>query len=254
MTIFKIKNTVTLLLIVSVYFITPISANSQNFNSEVEAGITINNSKNDILDIIATAKNITETSFSLRYEFSVITSSEKTNNSSKNSQSGRFTLEPFETKNLSQTSISINPNMRTIILLVLFDKDDVVVGTDRLVYDPKNEEKNEENISYQKPNEGIVLTGMVTDRSKTKPGKDFYDFFYQKYSMSPNQGNKIIEIDEMISFGRTTRIMVKINNQVIYQFFARPKLDFLKEQADIALKQVSRYFEYLKNRNELNQY
>ena len=254
MTVVKIKNTLKLLQIVAIYLITTTSSNSQHFNSEVEAGITINDAKNNILDIIASAKNITETSFSLRYELSVISSSEKTNNSSKNSQSGRFTLEPFETKNLSQTSVSINPDMRTVILLVIFDKDDHVMGTDRLVYDSNNEEKTEENSSYQKPNEGIVLTGMVTDKSKTKPGKDFYDFFYQKYSMSPNQGNKLIEIDEMISFGRTTRIMVKINNRVIYQFSAKPKLDFLKEQADVALKQVSRYFEYLKNRNELNRY
>lgn len=230
------------------------TGHSQNFNSEVVAGITVNDSKNDILDIIGTAKNITETSFSLRYELSVISSDKPGNNSSKNSQSGRFTLEPFETKNLSKTSVSINPQIRTIILLVIYDQDDKVVGTDRLVYDPKAEEKAEENISYQKPNEGIELTGMVTNRTKTKPGKDFYDFFYQKYSMSPNQGNKIIEIDEMISFGRTTKIMVKIDRRTIYEFQARPKLDFLKQQADVALKQVSRYFEYLKNRNELNQY
>ena len=251
---FKEKNISLLLILCAVLFCTNFTLHSQNINSKVVAGITINDSKNDMLDIIGTAKNITETSFSLRYELSVITSNEENNNSSKNSQSGRFTLEPFETKNLSQTSVSINPQVRTVILLVIFDKDNIVVGTDRLVYDSSDEEKAEENISYQKPNEGIILTGMVTDRSKTKPGKDFYDFFYQKYSMSPSQGNKIIEIDEMISFGRTTRIMVKIDNRIIYQFFARPKLDFLKKQADVALKQVSRYFEYLKNRNELNQY
>ncbi|CAM4290097.1 curli assembly protein CsgE [Gillisia limnaea] len=254
MRILKKENAITLLLIVAFYLCATISANSQNFNSEVVAGIKTNDSKNDILDIIGTAKNITETSFSLRYELSVITNNGENNNSSKNSQSGRFTLEPFETKNLSQTSVLIDPDNRTVILLVIFDLDDQVMGTDRLVYDGKQMEQAEENISYQKPNEGIVLTGMVTDRSKTKPGRDFYDFFFQKYSLSPNQGNKIIEIDEMISFGRTTRVMVKIDNQIIYQFFARPKLDFLKEQADIALKQVNRYFEYLKNRNELPKY
>lgn len=254
MTIFKIKNTLTLLLFVAFYLSATMTANSQNFNSEVKAGITINDSKNDILNIVTTAKNITETSFSLRYELSVITTNEESKNSSKNSQSGRFTLEPFETKNLSQTSVSINPKNRTIILLVIFDLDDEVMGTFRLVYDAKEVENLQEDISYQKTNEGIVLTGLVTDRSKTKPGKDFYNFFYQKYSMSPSQGNKIIEIDEMISFGRTTRIMVKMDDRIIYQFFARPKLDYLKEQADEALKQVNRYFEYLKNRNEFTQY
>jgi hypothetical protein len=254
MSFFQKDNNIICLLVIAFYLGFTWHANSQNFNSEVEAGIKINDSKNDILDIIGTAKNITETTFSLHFELSVITADEGTNNSSKNTQTGRFTLAPFETKNLSQTSVSINPEQRTIILLVIYDLDDEVMGTDRLVYDSQQKEKAAENVSYQKPNEGILLTGMVTDRTKTKPGKDFYDFFYQKYSLSPEQGNKIIEIDEMISFGRTTRIMVKIENDIVYQFFARPGLDFLKEQADIALKQVHRYFEYLKNRNELTQY
>ncbi|MDT0646769.1 CsgE family curli-type amyloid fiber assembly protein [Zunongwangia sp. F260] len=223
---------------------------SQNFNSEVEAAIKTNDAKDDILEIIGTATNKTEGNFSLRYELSVITSSGNSNNSSKNSQSGRFILEPFETKNLSQTSVSVDPSGKTIILLLIYDEDDKLLGTDRRVYGSSEEKKAEERKSYQKPNEGIELTGMVTEKTKTKPGKDFYDFFYQKYSLSPNQGNKIIEIDEMISFGRTTRIMVKIDNKLVYQFFARPKLDYLKDQADQALKQVNRHFEYLKNRNE----
>ncbi|MDT0689562.1 curli-like amyloid fiber formation chaperone CsgH [Salegentibacter sp. F188] len=222
----------------------------QNFNSEVEAVINTNDSKNDILEIVGTATNKTEGNFSLRYELSVITSNDGNNNSSKNSQSGRFTLEPFETKNLSHASVSVDPDNRTIILLLIYDEDDKVIGTDRKVYDATEQEKVEEKMSYEKPNEGIELTGMVTEKTKTKPGKDFYDFFYQKYNLSPAKGNKIIEIDEMISFGRTTRIMVKIDDRVIYQFFARPKLDYLKDQADQALAQVNRYFEYLKNRNE----
>jgi uncharacterized protein (UPF0333 family) len=223
---------------------------AQNFNSEVAAVINTNDAKDDILEIVGTATNKTEGNFSLRYELSVITSGGNNSNSSKNSQSGRFTLEPFETKNLSQTSVSVNPNNRTIILLLIYDEDDNVVGTDRKVYDQDEQEKVEGEMSFKKENEGIQLLGMVTENIKTKPGKDFYDFFYQKYSLSPNQGNKIIQIDEMISFGRTTRIMVKVEDRVVFQFFARPKLDFLQEQADEALKQVNRYFEYLKNRTE----
>ncbi len=222
---------------------------SQNFNSEVEAVISTNNSKDDLLEITGTAKNKTEGNFGLRYELSVITS-DSNKNSSKNSQSGRFTLGPFETKSLSQTAVSINPEQKTIILLLLYDQDDKVIGTDRKVYNESESENEKENISYQKPNEGIELAGMVTDRTKTKPGKDFYGYFYQQYSLSKNQGNKLIEIDEMISFGRTTKIMVRVEDKVVYQFFARPKLDYLKEQADVALRQVNRYFDYLENRNE----
>ena len=232
-------------------FLLSYSLMGQNFNSEVEAVIKINNAKDDIIEIAGTATNKTEGNFSLRYELSVITSDDN-NNSSKNSQSGRFTLAPFETKSLSQTTISINPNQKTILLLLLYDQDDKVVGTDRKVYEEARQQEEEKQMSYQQPNEGIQLAGIVTDRTKTKPGKDFYGYFYQKYSLGKNQGNKLIEIDEMISFGRTTKIMVRVEDKVVYQFYARPKLDYLKEQADVALRQVNRYFDYLNNRNEYN--
>ena len=224
---------------------------SQNFNSKVEAIINSNDIKADILELTGTAKNLTEENFSLRYELSVIKSNPENNNSSRNAQSGRFTLEPYETKKLSSSSVSVDSADKTIILLLIYDEDDNVIGTDRRVYDSAGEKEAGDKASYEKPNEGIELTGMVTENTKTKPGKDFYDFFYQKYSLSPHKGNKIIEIDEMISFGRTTRIIVKIDDRTIYQFFARPKLDYLQEQADVALRQVNRYFEYLKNRNEI---
>jgi hypothetical protein len=129
------------------------------------------------------------------------------------------------------------------------------MGTSRIVFEEKTEEKEENQLSYEKRNEGIELTSMVIQRTKTKPGKDFYDFFYQQYSLNPVEGNKMIEIEEMISFGRTTKIMVKVDDKVIYEFFARPKLDYLKEQAVTALQQVNRYMEYLKNRSEkISQY
>lgn len=230
-----------------------ISAEAQNFNSEVEASIKTNNNKDNLLEISGIAKNLTEATYSLYYELSVIASSGN-NNSSKNSQTGRFTLEPFETRKLSSTNVSINPSQRTIILLMIYN-DDEVMGTDRIVYDEKAEEKKEARLSYEKKNEGIELSSMVIQRTKTKPGKDFYDFFYQQYSLNPVEGNKMIKIEEMISFGRTTKIMVKVDDRIIYEFFARPKLDYLKEQANTALKQVNRYMEYLKNRSEkISQY
>src|SRR5690606_22899537 len=185
-----------------------------------------------------------------RYELSVITSSINSNSTSKNMQEGRFTLGSFESKDLSKTSVNLDPSKRTIILLVIYDVDGKVVGTDRIVYDAKAEEKAHQELDYNKPNEGIELTGMVTDRTKTKPGKDFYNFFYQKYSLGPVKGNQIIEVEETISFGRTTVIRLKIQNNILFQFFARPKLDFLQEMADEAIRRVNRYFQAQKDQTE----
>jgi hypothetical protein len=231
---------------------------SQNFNSKVEAIINTNDNKNDILEVTGIAQNKTNVSYGLRYELSVITSNpDFSNNSSKNSQSGYFTLKPYETTSLSTTSVSINPQMQTIILLLIYDEEDKLLGTARKVYEASSETQSvkNENLSYKKENEGIQLYGMVTENTKTKPGKDFYDFFYQKYQLSQNPENKIIEIDEMISFGRTTKIMVKIENQTVFQFYSRPKLDYLEEMAGIALQRVNRYFQNLRTqKQQITQY
>ncbi len=223
----------------------------QNFNSEVEAIINTNDNKNDILEVTGIAQNKTNVSYGLRYELSVITSNPKvSNNSSKNSQSGFFTLEPYETSTLSTTSVSINPQMQTIILLLIYDEEDELLGTARKVYKALSQAAKNEELSYKKDNEGIQLYGLVTENTKTKPGKDFYDFFYQKYQLSQNPENKIIEIDEMISFGRTTKIMVKIENQIVFQFYSRPKLDYLEEMAGVALQRVNRYFQNLRRQKQ----
>lgn len=232
---------------------------AQNFNSKVAAIINTNDQKDDVLEVTGIALNKTEANLSLRYELSVITSnpSSSSSNSSKSSQSGFFTLKPFENEELSVTTVNINPAMRTIILLLIYNEDDEILGTARKVY---KSNKNtiaalDESLSYKKKNEGIQLYGMVTERTKTKPGKDFYDFFYQKYQLSQNPENKIIHIDEMVSFGRTTRILVKIDNTVIFQFYARPKLEYLKKMADAALQNVNRYFQNLKRqKQQITQY
>ena len=247
-----IKNLVTYIL--KYWYLLPVflfytGATAQNFNSQVEAVIVINDAKDDVLEITGTAKNKTEENFSLRYELSVIASG---TNQSRNSQSERFTLEPYQTKELSQTSVSIDPNAQTIVLLVLYDLEDKVIGTDRKVYNEQIKAEEQESASYQKKNEGIELMGMVTENTKTKAGKDFYDFFYQNYNLGANKTNRMIKIEEAISFGRTTRILVKVEDRVVHQFFAKPRLDFLKEQAEVALRQVNRYLEYLENRNEYN--
>lgn len=223
---------------------------AQNFNSVVKADIVVNDLKDDLLEVTGTAQNLTGASYSLRYELSVITSDPGSDNHARNSQSGRFTLGPHDTNNLSRTTVSVHPDKRTIILLLIYNLDDELMGTSRRVYDKEEERKALEELSFEKHNEGIQLIGMVTERTKTKPGKDFYDIFYQKYHLSPTQGNRIVKIDEIISFGRTTRISIAVEEQVVYQFIAQPKRDYLIAHADEALRRVQRYFQYLENRNE----
>ena len=222
---------------------------AQNFNLEVEAIIQTNDQKNDLLEINGVAKNKTEANISISYELSVITS-DASNNSSKNAQSGFAALKPFDIEDLSKTTVSVNPSQRTIVLLLIYNEDKEIIGTARKVFEAEKEMQNKPTASHKRKNEGISLAGLVTENTKTKFGKDFYDFFYQKFSMGGVKENEIVHIDEMISFGRTTKIMVKIDQTVVFQFFAKPNLDFLKQMAEQAVLNVNKHFERLSRQKE----
>ena len=221
--------------------------NAQNFNKEVMPHIFIDSSQNNIIKITASVENLTNTNYSLNYELKLIGS----NSLQKNNNllvGERFTLEPFQVLELTSHSIQ-SSNQEQILLLLIYQKDEIISTARKVLNGPPSPAEKQ---SYKKMNEGIELIGFVTENTRTKAGKDFYDFFYQKYSLLPEKTEEVVAIDEIISFGRTTRIRVKVNDQVIYQFFAQPRLYFLKEQADKAINQLNKYLQYLENRSEYN--
>ena len=234
------------------FFLSIYSGFSQNFNKEVEPIINIQEKANDFYSITASAKNLTETALSLYYELSII---KRGANNSTNQQSNFFSLQASEVKNLASTSINFNDSTEIVVLLIFKDDNEKIISTNRKLIKSKDNESSKKTLSYQKKNEGIKLTGFVTENTKTKSGKDFYDFFYQQYILSELESERMISVEEIISFGATTRLSVQVEDRVVYQFFARPKLDYLRENADNAINEVSRYLQYLENRNEYtNQY
>lgn len=222
------------------------SGYGQIYNSEVEAKINLS-SNDGFLEIIGTAKNKTEVNQSLRYELSTIKSS-GSGNSSKNAQNGRFTLEPNEVKELSRTSVNTEEGSNIIILLLVYDLDDNLIGKDRFVIDEGKEGQKEEDIKgYNQSNEqsedGIVLRGIVTDETKTKAGKDFFRYFYSAYSTNNVNADKIVTVNEEFGMGRSTRIEVRVENELVFQFFAQTKDDYLRSMSNVALGRVVRYLQ-----------
>lgn len=219
---------------------------SQNFNKEVEPGIKQEYSEETNYNrLTASAKNLTDGVYSLRYEWKLIYQDTSANRYLE----GRFTLKAYEFKDIEEISLPTIQEGITVLLL-FYDQNDELISTFRKVIN----NQQEEIYSYTRKNEGIKLTGFVTEDTKTKAGKDFYDFFYQKYNLMPEKSDEIIAVSEKINFGRTTRIVVMVKDQEIYQFFAQPKLDYLRDQADKAIIQLNKYLQYLKNRNEYRQY
>lgn len=228
---------------------------SQIYNTKVEAKINLVN-KSEFIEITGTAFNKSESSQSVRYVLSVIKNNPLNSNKSKNDQSGRFVLEPGKKLLLSTTSINAFDKDRIIILLLLFDTNDEILGKDRIVINGTKEEMIKENIANVKENEtldakyeaadGLILRGIVIDETRTKAGRDFYNMFYSLYSGKRINGEKIVTIKEVLIMANTTVISVKVGDVEIHSFISKPQNDYIKSASEISIYKVDQYFQKIK--------
>lgn len=241
-----------------IMFLFSVQGFSQIYNTEVEAKI-ITEKSNDLLKITGSAYNKTEISQSLRYVLSVIRTNPENSNSSKNDQSGRIVLETGEQKNLSTTTININEQDRVILLLLIYNIDDQIIGQDRIVI---NDNLSDTDVKEQIQKEveetihandvdaasqdGITLKGIVTEDTKTKPGRDFYTMFYSSYNTNNINGNKIVSVKEVIAFGNNTKIEIFVGDDKVVEFFLKPQNEFLKSMSEASVRRVSQHFQRLK--------
>jgi hypothetical protein len=230
---------------------------AQLYNTNVEARIKLN-TESELLEISGIAYNKTEIDQSLRYVLSVIKTNPANSNRSKNDQQGRIVINAGETKILSNTSINLAVESKVIILLLIYDLDNNIIGKDRKVLNDDTEEEIEEEESEKEElatqdvsttnEDGVMLKGVVIEDTKTKPGRDFYSIFYSSYLTSQVNGDKIVTIKESLALGTNTKIAVLVGDEVVLEFFARPQESYLKSLSDVAIKRVNSHFLKLKKR------
>lgn len=218
---------------------------AQFTNTEVVAKIKTETS-NNMISVVGTATNTTEVYKSLKYSMSVF-KTDANNNVSKSSQEGRFTLEANESKELSKGIVSIEESKKMIILLLVYEED-VIVGKARLAFNEQIFQKS--NKAEDLLEDGIELKGIVVEETKTKPGRDFFEFFYTSYNLNQINGNKVVEVFEKLSFGRSTIIQVKIEDNIVHEFIGKPDLEYLEQMSEIAIREVHKYFNNLKKQKK----
>ncbi|NGX83750.1 CsgE family curli-type amyloid fiber assembly protein [Aequorivita sp. KMM 9714] len=245
----------------------PCIALSQIYNTEVEANINIEQHGNSY-SITSSAVNKTVSNQSLHYVLSVIKNQDNNSNTSKNDQSGRFVLEIGEKKNLSTTTITVNDNERVIVLLLIYDDEDTPLGMDRKVINATEEDlalQKRDSIEREravnlspdistKPVDGVMISGIVTEDTKTKPGRDFYKLFDQKYRLNNINGAEVVTIKEVLSLNNTTKIEILVANEKVLEFFVRPQIEFLKQMADIAIRKVYWFLHQYNERKHTQKY
>lgn len=224
---------------------------AQFLNKDVKAIIDFKVKENTI-GIKAKAENLLKYSQSLQYELIVYVEDDN-GNKSKNSQSDRFVLEPSKIVDVGSVAVRFrNKNAKTIIVLLIKDVDEKTIASERKVFLGSDLQQGDYDkkitlhktpIKYTLKNDGVVLKGVVLERTKTKSGRDFYRLFYTEFTKYNFKDKRPILIEELHFRGRNTKIFVKIDNKTIYEFFAQPKTDYLKLHSSMAIKSLYDFFE-----------
>ncbi|RKS95637.1 Curli assembly protein CsgE [Flavobacterium limicola] len=211
---------------------------------EVKAKIDIEEIENT-LSVAGTVENLKSEFKNISFKLSVFKKNKSNSNKSSNAQDGRVTLEPIQKITLSKTQINKSAEDQIIILLLIYDEDNKIIGKDRVVFG-----EEDTNLGILKPKDGLEMVGIVSNDTKTKLGNDFYDLFYNAYSKLKLNSSKIISVQEELTFGRTTKISIYVDSEVIEEFIAKPDEDFLKYMAETAAAKVFKYFKNIEKQNK----
>lgn len=221
----------------SIILLCLISLSSQLFaQNESQITIKINVERNGLMaNIHPTIQNHS----SLYFEYNYLLLAKKTdskNNLSINRQSGRFTLEPHESKRLANTQINLSDQQNIIAYLYIRDEEkNELIAKDSIII---------EGMNLSKVNETeLMIQGLVIDETKTKFGSDFYDELFSIYNQLPEKYPFIITISELPYRGQTSIISITVDHEKIYEFFTNPDQEYTKQQAIMTLRRLAVYSE-----------
>jgi len=218
--------------ILAVFFFAKTAA--QN-SSDIAGKITTENN-NEMLKIKATVKNNSAIHYDLNYVMVSVKKGKAGNSSNK--QSGKFSIKPNEIKILSENAIKVTK--KDALKVFLFVKDEhtnKVLSKDSLEV---NADQFKDDVSYI-PENRVELTGLTVDDTKTRMGQAFYESFFKKYSQFNKKYEGTITVSELPSFGRSSRILIMQNDQVIYSFQSKPDEESLDAESDKALALLMEY-------------
>jgi hypothetical protein len=218
---------------------------SQAVYKEVKAKIEVEKIEN-MLSVRGTVENLKSEYKSISYKLTVFKKNKYNSNSSKNAQDGRIILDPQQKVILSKTQINEGKDDQIILLLIIYDENNVIIGKDRIEMGVDDESK----VGEVKPNDGLEMMNIVSNDTKTKLGNDFYELFYKEFSKLKIKTNKIVSVQEEMTFGRTTKIMVSVDGELINEFISKPDEDFMKYMAEMVSDNVFKYFKNIEKQNK----
>lgn len=247
---------------------------AQYVNQDIVASIKIERNS-EFYTFTSTAENRTQVLQNLRYEFLAFRTDEQ-NNTEKSEQIDRIVIEGNQKILLSSVTVYNNTVGRVILNLTIYDLEDKVVGKDRIVLQYNKELKSLEIEAEKKPTvvnsiselnqiansldeappqDGYFKNGLIIENTLTKAGRDFYRYYYSDFALKEITTDKNILIEEVPGRTRNTKISVKVDDQLVWQFFSQPRKEFLKDMAEAAIYRTLKKLQQLnKQQNEFIRY
>lgn len=143
------------------------------------------------------------------------------------------------------------PSIHIIFLIIVFFSSSLYgqINTDSLLVRKKDslhtksaerliiDETNKLASIDKGSNENMLeIDGLIVDETKTKGGRDFYDYFFNNWEEPLGASNYSITIKEMPFRMSTTQIQVLVNNEyVVYQSPLQQRYDIVIEMSKMAI-------------------
>ena len=89
----------------------------------------------------------------------------------------------------------------------------------------------------------IEIDGLLIDETKTKNGRDFYDYFYRDWLPPQKAKNYSIFVTERPYRLTTTMIEIRINETLVFQSFLQPRSDIVEMLAQQAIARTALYLQ-----------
>ncbi|NOG99645.1 MAG: hypothetical protein HND52_16930 [Ignavibacteriae bacterium] len=89
----------------------------------------------------------------------------------------------------------------------------------------------------------VEIEGLIVDETRTKIGRDFYDIFYNKWTVPANAKDFTITISEKPMPRLGALVSIQINDLKVFSEFVQPRWEAIEERADVGIQRVKGYLE-----------
>jgi len=186
-------------------------------------------------------KNESELFRTLTYEL-IIIGNMGTDNASKTEQKNNFSLAPDEVKVVVTQNLNVTDTDNIIVLLLIYEKGKLIA---------RDRKELKKNISDPEISDGLEIKGLVVENVRSKVGKDFYDYFYRQYTLKNPDSDQLVRVEEQLGIGIGTRIQVKVQEDLVFESFARPNEEQLISLANNAVIRVTQFIKQKEREKQL---